>query len=293
MKHKLKIISLIVAVIFTQLDSQAFADMGPKDQLTVHVVNPPDELYYLDLLTQDARTYNNFYEGERETLNQDMVKLLYSYEDEGWKPALVEGTGVPMWGNLIGEPDGDEMTHTFGYVGLPDTYRIIIVTESGEISVTDAYTRKALQSSITYDYLNKQSAIPPVWLSYMLQFITTFVPTLFIEGIVLVLFGFNLKENLRVFLTLNLLTQIILTLTLGMTLIKHGPITVYFTQFTTEILILVAETYFYGRLLKGKSTEHRYAYGVVANSASWAVGFFLLIYQYRLITNMLMWEVFR
>lgn len=28
----------------------AHADMGPKDQLTVRLVNPPQEPYYLDLL---------------------------------------------------------------------------------------------------------------------------------------------------------------------------------------------------------------------------------------------------
>ena len=49
-----------------------------KDSLTVYVINPPAETYYLDLLTQKAESYNNFHEGEREKLNQNMLSLLYS-----------------------------------------------------------------------------------------------------------------------------------------------------------------------------------------------------------------------
>ncbi len=57
-----------------------------------------------------------------------------------------------MWGNLIGEADSERMVHKFGYVGVPDTYRIILVTKSGNVSVSKVYTREALQSSITFDY---------------------------------------------------------------------------------------------------------------------------------------------
>lgn len=157
-------ITIMFCFIFAVLLSPVvYADMGPKDRLTVYVDNPPSELYYLDLLTQNARTYNNFYDdGERETLNQEMIALLYSYESDGWKPALTEGTGVPMWGELTGHPDGNRMIHEFGYVGAPDTYRIIIVTESGKVFVSETYTRVALQSSITYDYATGTASVPPV-----------------------------------------------------------------------------------------------------------------------------------
>ncbi|MFA9422604.1 MAG: hypothetical protein ACERLG_03440 [Sedimentibacter sp.] len=283
-KFKVFTITFLIFAIAFSYNNNAYADIGPKDKLTVHVVNPPDELYYLDLLAQDTNTYNNFYnEGEREAFNQNMVKLLYSYENEGWRPALVEGTGGPMWGDLVGKYSGNDMIHTFEYVGVPDKYRIIIVTESGKVSVTDAYTRKSLQSSITYDYSNGRVTVPPVLLSYILQFLTTCIPTLIIEGIILVLFGFKIKENWKVFLIVNLVTQIGLTLTLGASLIHNGPVTVYFMQFPAEIGIIIIETFLYGKLLKGKSVRQRHIYGITANLLSWAVGFFLLSYQYQLL----------
>ncbi|TYQ12849.1 UNVERIFIED_CONTAM: hypothetical protein Cloal_3886 [Acetivibrio alkalicellulosi] len=283
----------IMAVIMITLTvflffNTAYADMGPKDELKVYVENSPDELYYLDLLTQDTREYDNFIRDEkRESFNQEMLDLLYSHEDEGWKPAFVEGTGVPMWGNLIGEQKGDKMLHTFGYVGVPDTYRIIIVTESGEVSVSDVYTRKAMQSSITYDYTTGDVTEPIVWISYIIQFLTTCIPTLIIEGFILILFGFKLKENWKVFLTVNLITQVALTAILGTTLIKSGPITAYIIQFPVELGIILFESILFARFLKGKSKSRRYVYGLVANLASWGVGFFLISYQYQLLLMLL------
>lgn len=282
-----KMVILYLLVIFTFLcPNVAHADFGPKDKLVVHVKNPPNELYYLDLLTQHTHSYNNFHKfGEREALNKDMLQLLYKYEDEGWKPSLVEGTGVPMWGNLVGEKHDDEMIHTFGYVGVPKTYRIIIVTESGKVSISDVHTRHALKSSITYDYSKGETTVPQIWISYIIQFFTTYIPTIIIEGIILLLFGFKLKDNLKPFVIINTVTQVVLTLTVGIALIKSGSLNAYIVQFPVEIVILITETMLFRKHLIGKSKGQRGAYGVIANVISWGVGFFLIGYQYEVLLN--------
>jgi hypothetical protein len=284
MKRLLIITSMVILLM---LPITSYADLGPKDSLTVYVLNPPSETYYLDLLTQNTSTYNNFYDGEREKFDQDMLSLLYSYENEGWKPALVEGTGVPMWGDLIGKPSEKGLVHKFGYVGLPDTYRIIIVTESGNVSVSDILTRKSLQSSVSYDYSTGHTTVPNLWNSYLIQFFSTLIPTLIIEGIILLLFGFRLKENLKPFILINIVTQIILTLTVGLALIRSGPITAYLFQFPVEVIILIIETVIFARYLKGKSGKRRIAYGIVANLASWGFGFFFLSHQFILLSKIM------
>lgn len=270
------------------LPTTVYADIGPKDQLTVYVENPPNELYYLDLLTQKTAPYNNFSDtGERETLNPTMLASLYNYADKGWKPALTEGTGAPIFATLIGVPDGNRIIHEFGYFGVPDTYRIIIVTKSGKVTVSDTFTRKALQSNITFDYDSGKAVVPNIGFTYLLQYVSTCIPTLLIEGIVLLLFRFKLKENYKVFLLLNLLTQILLTATMGTALIKSGPLSAYFAQFPVELVILVLESALYYRWLKGRTPKRRCAYGIVANLASWAIGFYLLSYQYELLLLLL------
>ncbi len=276
MKNKLLAAVIISCSLVTFFPIGATADIGPKDQLTVYVENPPTEDYYLDLLTQHSSPYDNYQDGERESLDQEMIALLYSYKSEGWTPALVEGTGVPMWGSLTGKEDGNRMVHKFGYVGVPDTYRIIIVTKGGKISVSETYTRKALQSSITFDYRTGRAEVPSILLLYSLQFAWTFALTLLVEGVLLYLFGFSLKENLRVFFLTNLLTQLALTLTVGATLIRSGTFAAHLFQFPAEIIILVFEVLVYKKFLAGQSAKCKIAYGIVANLLSWLGGFLLL-----------------
>ena len=88
--NKLLKLFLLLFVVMISISSimTVSADYGPKDQLSIYVRNSPDELYYLDLLTQNSSRYKNLHEEERAGLNQEMLQLLYSLEDDGWKPAL-------------------------------------------------------------------------------------------------------------------------------------------------------------------------------------------------------------
>lgn len=289
MNKRKNILSLLIfMLIVTTISTTAYADWGPKDSLIVYVENPPNEEYYLDLLTSKSSEYNNFHKkGEREALDPKMLELLYSYQNENWLPALTQGTDVPMWGKLTGTPDHGRMVHEFGYVGLPETYKIIIVTKSGKVTVSDTYTRKALQSSISYDYKTNKGQVPSLVWAYLLQFSSTCIPTLIIELLILLLFGFKLKDNYKVFLITNLATQILLTVSLGTTLIKAGSIAAYCAQFPAEMIILIGETIIYTGLLKGHTGKRRCAYGIVANLVSWALGFFFLSQQYTLLVSVM------
>lgn len=271
---KLFILLLFILMI---IPATAFADMGPKDSLTVYVKNPPKELYYLDLLAENNGGYTNIPDDQKGELNENMVKMLYSFKEDGWMPALTEGTSAPMWGKLTGDADGDMMVHKFGYVGLPDTYRIIIVTESGDISVSKTLTRKALQSSVTYDFATGIAEVPPTYMTYIYQFLFTCSFTLLIEGLLLVLFGFKLKDNWKVFLITNVSTQIILTATVGATLVRNGSLAAFLMKFPVEIVILILESIVFGLLLEGGTKMKRYGYGIAANIASWVFGVVMLM----------------
>ena len=51
MKRTFRFLILLVLVSCI-MSMTAFADMGPKPQLTVKVENPPQEVYWLDLLAE-------------------------------------------------------------------------------------------------------------------------------------------------------------------------------------------------------------------------------------------------
>lgn len=265
---------LLAALLFPQ---KASADMGPKPQLTVVVKNPPDEEYYLDLLTETPGDYDNLSSDER-TYDPQMLALLKSCESEGWYPAYSGGTQVPMWGSLLGEQKDGKRVHVFGYYGLPDRYRIMIVTKSGDVQVGEPQVREVLQGTVTCDYASGSVAAvkPPVFWAYVLQFAATFLPTLLIEGVVLLLFGFKLRDNWLAVLLTNFVTQLFLTVTVGIVLVRSGTLSAGFLMIPIEIVIFGAETAVYAFCLKGKTRGRRVGYALCANLLSCAAGAFLM-----------------
>lgn len=277
-------ILLLLTVLFT---SAVSADFGPKDRLDIYLVNPPAEPYYLDLLYDAGETevYGNLTEEETAGLNADMLTVLRD-NGTGWTAAMAEGTRIPLFGKLTGERTEQGMHHRFSYYGLPETYRIMIVTQTGETHISDIFTRRAMQSSITYDCAAGTGEIPPLWHQYLSQFACTCLATLLIEGILLLLFRFSLKENFLPFLLVNVGTQIFLTAVVGSALIFHGTVTAYLHYAGAEIVILLAETVAYAFLLKGKSRARRIGYGITANAVSCVLGFFGMEFLYEMITRL-------
>ena len=178
------------------LTTFAFADNGPKPQLIVRVKNAPQEPYYLDLLAkgdwgaEDGNSIDGIdwnYDGKEDTLDPDLLALLRDNVPAGWHACVAQGTtGAPIYGELYSEntdASGNAL-HWFGYVGVPSTYRIILVTESGKVWVSDILNRRVLQSSVTVNWSDDTSAVtvsvPSTIPGYLLQFVATLVP-LFME----------------------------------------------------------------------------------------------------------------
>lgn len=287
MKHMLRRLTLasLAAVLLTV---SALADFGPKPLLTVRVKNAPEELYYLDVLAEgeyEGHTYGsgeseysgidwNYTPEEAAALNAELLDTLRAAVPEGWQACTAEGSGgAPMWGNLEGEDSVSGVRlHSFGYFGLPDTYRILIATAGGDTYVSPPCTRTALQSSVTVDWEAKSVEVPPAWIGYVLQFLCTLLPTLAIEGVVLVLFGFSWKQNRKPFLLVNLVTQGALAVYFSVTAVQSGVGWWYFfLLIPAEIVIAFVEGGLYTRLLTG-SRRRAFAYGITANLCSALLG---------------------
>ncbi|MEI3306787.1 MAG: hypothetical protein V8R40_12695 [Dysosmobacter sp.] len=100
---------------------------------------------------------------------------------------------------------------------------------------------------------------------YVLQFLSTLLPTLVIEGVLLLLFGFSWKQNRKPFLLVNLVTQGALALYFSMTAVQSGvSFWYFFLLIPAEIVIAFVEAGLYTRLLTG-SRRRAFAYGVTAN----------------------------
>ena len=273
MKRSVRIL-FVLALTLCALTVTAFADMGPKPQLTVKVEHPPQEIYSLDLLRETDHRPGSF---KNETLNAAMVTLLQDSVPSGWRACLAQPvSGPPIYGSLIGEEQGDTMLHTFGYFGVPDVYRILMVTESGEVWISDTLTRDALQSSATVDWAAKTASAPPVWQGYVLQFLATFVPTLLMEGLILFLFRYRQKRSWAVFGIANLTTQGALAAALSIEAVQSG-VSWGFTSLLVmaEGVILVVEAIAYVLLWKEHDRERALSYALAANTASALIGWLI------------------
>lgn len=296
MKRTLRIVFWMILAV-SVLTVSALADSGPKPLLTVRVENAPEEGYYLDLLAEGD--YNgdmgdgidwSYTDEEAAALDESLLEALRSAVPEGYHACTAQGTGgAPMWGDLAGTPTGKqgERLHTFSYVGVPKNYRILMVTTSGDTYVFPPCTRSVLQSSVTVDWAEKSVTVPPVWVGYVLQFLSTLLPTLVIEGVLLVLFGFGRgKRNWRAFLLVNLITQGLLAAWLSVTAMESGISWWYLFLFIpAEVVIALAEGGLYTRLLTGRSRGRAFLYGLTANVCSAAVGFLIAVPVWQFIVS--------
>ncbi len=293
MKKSLRnsILLLLTAMLLTV---SALADSGPKAQLTVKVENAPSEPYYLDLLEKGdyrGHTYGSgdgddtysgidwsYSEEEIAALDDELLDALRAAVPEGWHACTAQGTnGAPMWGDLIGSDAGGARLHTFGYHGVPETYRILIVTKSGESWVSGVLHRATLQSSATVDWAKRTASAPSAAVAYLLQFFCMLLPTLLIEGVLLLAFGYRSRRSLLVFLLVNLVTQGGFALYLAVTVLNHG-VSGWSLLFyiPIELVITLAEVLLDRWLLTEKGKGRAMGYAIVANIHSATVGLLLI-----------------
>ena len=300
---KIARIVLLSALTAVLICCSALADTGPKPQLTVRVKNAPEELYYLDILGQGAYEGPTYGSGDSEysglswnysddalsQLDPSLLEALRAAVPEDWHACTAQGTNdAPMWGDLVGQDTGTRglRIHTFGYVGTPETYRILIATASGSAWVSAPYTRHALQSSVTVDWATRTVSVPPIWVSYVLQFICTLLPTLLVEGVILFAFGYRTKKSWRSFFLVNLVTQGAFAVYLAIVTVRNGVNGwSLFFYIPIELVILIAELLAYRLLLTEHSPRQAGFYAVAANVLSAFVGLGLIEPLWRFIVT--------
>ena len=274
MKRKHYRIFAAVLLCIALLTVSAGADMGPKPHIGIQVQNAPQETYYLDLLVPDEKTGHlsdnlSWNRLERSSLDADIVDILEKAaqgEDYGmkWHLAMLDGTNAPMTGSLQGEDD----YFSFDYHGVPDTFRIVIATADGA-RLSPMLHRRLLQQSYIYDYSANAVQEQNVWYSYCGQFLSSLLPTLFLEGVLLFSFGFWNRRSILVFLGVNFATQLGLTLVTVLCAGVGVPFYRYLVFLPLELVITVVETLIYRKTLRcSRPKSHPVLYAVLANALS-------------------------
>ncbi len=266
-KHGSRFLLLCLTALF--LTGTAHANSMPPDyRVAVRVINAPEELYYLDLLKQ--------LDGGRpgpapEELDPVLLEAMEQAEPEGWLACTLSGMGDYFRGDMAGENG----LHVFHGLDAPKVFRILIVTKSGESWVSEPIEREILNTSVTVDWETHTARLKPKWVAMGVQLFATLLPTLGIEGLVLMAFGLSSKRNWLVFLSVNLVTQGALSLMLSSALVQGSlymlPFFLIF-MIPVELLIAAVEANIYKLWFRGKSQRRAFWYGFAANGISYALG---------------------
>ena len=270
---------LIVLTFHMTIIGNVYGDMGPKPTLEILVEYAPKSPYYLDLLVDYTSDHLYQYIEADELEYKEIFNTLKDYNTDGWRPALVTGTRVPLSGKLTGTDEGTFKRHSFGYLGVPDRFKIIIVTKDNEMIVSEnILERKAFNTVAHFDCKTKLIKEKHYILPAVKQFIATSLATLIIEGLILLLFRFSLKKNLKPFLIINMITQLLLAIIINISMYYMGIMMAILAYVAFEWVILISETMLFSKYLEGHTNKRRVFYSVTANLVSFAAGIIITIY---------------
>ena len=276
------ILLFLIIINFSQII--AVADVGPKPSLEIIVKGMENGNYWLDLLVTDESQYSWLEITEAE---KQMVKNLTDYKDEeGFHPALLGGTRVPLSGHLKGKenPNGT-YSHKFSYIGTPEIFKIAILTEDNTLIISDVINRKNFNSIVEFDVKENAALERDIILSageakeifpignIALGFLSRLILTLLIEIGIALLFGFTIKNSGKILLKTNILTQVLLNIAILWINLSYGMLMALLVFLLMEIFIVIFETTIYTKYLTERSKGRRIAYGIIANIVSLAAGF--------------------
>ncbi|MCL1914339.1 MAG: hypothetical protein FWG10_10820 [Eubacteriaceae bacterium] len=290
-----RIMLLLTLLLLIMLPVPARADTGPKPSIEIVCANLKGSEVYLDLLIDDDLPSMGFMFGRMDSsfdpegyYDKTMLDLLRGYNKDGWRPALATGTSNPLWAELRCKvmADGSAISK-FNYFGVPNSFKVIIVSQDGSVAVSNRIDRKAFDSVVEVDFANKHldddgywelTAIEKTPLKQTFkQFLSTLAATYLIEGVVLLLFGFGFKENWKPFVFVNLATQVALYIVILFVAGNSGSIPAMFVYLLFEIVILFVEMAAYSRLLdSNKSKGIKRLYAICANLASFFAGWMIM-----------------
>ena len=271
--------SLITFIIVTCFTRVVMADMGPKRSIEIKILNAPTEPYYVALLMptdyvadiDDPSRFDHIPE------DKDWVReIFYEYDEDGFRlftyPAGTNSICYSGWQNDFYR--GENIIE-YGYM-VPSTFKVMIVTDSGEVTVSNELTAKRFHSQCEYDYSTntlKEIIVPAYGPDFFIETALYLVVTLVIEGIVLLCFGLFRKKNLKYFLIVNITTQFLLFV---FNFLSRMFVVVLLNHFALwivmEAVILVIETIWYSKKLVNKNGDvskvRNILYAITANLIS-------------------------
>lgn len=269
MKRVLYIL-LIFIVIFLVQANDVYADVGPKPSIVIFLKNMPDTLCYMDLLVEEQSSMEVNKKFDDPKYNKDLVAKLRGYHEAGMSSLLVNGLGR-TYGDIICDIKDGKGSLNYSYM-VPDQFKIIVASDDGDIVVSNLIERKSFDSIIYFDYESAKAKEVPFIIAGLLSFLLTCTLTIITEGIVLYLFKFKIRENIKAFLIVNISTQVFLYIMISLGMMISGMSSAFVFYLVAEVIIFIVEAILFSRLLTQHSKLRRIVFSITSNFGSLLVG---------------------
>ena len=274
MKRRWRWILLLCLILMIPVSASANSPAPePRAELTLQLKHAPRVVFGITILTREPGAEQSAFMRDEHPEHREMIAAMFSLKAEGWYP-VTEGPN----GGLFQSPGTTEIE--WMRVSQPmKEYRIIIVTERGTVQVSDPVSRRDYANRATYDLNTNQLTQQIDYQDYGRRVLIAVLVTLIVETLVLKLFGFSVKQNLRVIVLTNLSTQLLLNVVLFVT---------HYYEFTQdnmsvllimELVIPIVEAIVYAKFLQGRTIKRRVLYAFIANFTSFYIG--MLLYNFQ------------
>ena len=283
MKKRIISMILVLLLLLPVVVVTASADCGPKPSTLVSVRTGGGEYCVVTLLAKEENNGPHWpVEADEEPsdrIKQDEMLL------ESWNVFrnYRDPDDYHFWGEIY------EGAVTWGYFP-PENFKIAVYYPGYDVLWVsrDSYERYSFHSdyrltlpalgvgavSGEVDMVVKKTSDLPSELAGLLFRVLL---TLAVELALARVFGFREREQRKVILRVNLLTQVGLNLLLWLWYFFDGPLAAMLRLALAEILVLIAESIAYLRWLRTDRSRWRIVgYTILANWASVVVGFLLL-----------------
>ncbi len=268
------ILSVLLVLFLVSIGvSDVHADMGAKPSIKIHLVNEPDQHFYLALLTRERAGSGTNCELKLDNVNEETVqKYLEDFFYNDW-----QFFQSPVGQNIYNKQE--DGLYYFGYM-VPDDFKIIIICDDGTVYLSDNINPKEFDAVVVYD-VDAGTLIEQIenkTRRHILYVAIRYLLTLASELMILMLFGYPFtKRNILCFVLINTITNIPFNVFM---INQHPSIGMVLIWLYTEFLIMLIESIFYLINLRDSEGEPRrgrsFAYGVVANIVSAALGVVIL-----------------
>lgn len=289
MKKMLFIRIICFIIILLSFPILTYADIGPKPSVHIMFDNMGNEPCYGTLLSKkDSTGPQSAWDGNDEhiynyDLDMDIWRAFAEYED-------TDGYYFLQIGWNVGETK--EIAWTYY---PPASFKILLYyPDTDRYAVSGIYGRYAFDTYYTVDMdgmeidCNADSSNDTRITAYrsynyrieIMSLIARIIFTILIEMIIALAFGFRKKNQLRLLLSVNTATQIILNFLLNIINYNSGEwaFTVFYILF--ELIVFVIEAVIYCKLMnkwseKAKKNWFYIVYSLTANAVSFGSGIFI------------------